>query len=190
MRPSSRPPILRWTIRCSLCRTVTAKACTSPTRRRRRLKCVSWAAAHRAWLSTIASRQCGRTTRASASPTIRKKCKGYRAAEATRSEKAAHANPDEGSQVRRYASQVAETDPQATAAKELYVRGRAAVPEPVPNYSSPRTVVLWGAPRPKYTPTRIPARVRSRDHNGKGKILIEYGAVEDFDRVVEALRGK
>jgi ParB family chromosome partitioning protein len=33
-------------------------------------------------------------------------------------------------------------------------------------------------------------RVRIRDRNGKGKIVIEYASVDDYDRVVEMLRGK
>ena len=33
-------------------------------------------------------------------------------------------------------------------------------------------------------------RVRIRDRKGKGKILIEYGTIEEFDRVVRMLRGK
>jgi ParB family chromosome partitioning protein len=33
-------------------------------------------------------------------------------------------------------------------------------------------------------------RVRIRDRKGKGKILIEYGTIEDFDRVVRMLKGK
>lgn len=33
-------------------------------------------------------------------------------------------------------------------------------------------------------------RVRIRDRRGKGKILIEYGTLEDFDRVVNMLKGK
>jgi ParB family transcriptional regulator, chromosome partitioning protein len=33
-------------------------------------------------------------------------------------------------------------------------------------------------------------RVRIRDRRGKGKILIEYGTLEDFDRVVQMLKGK
>jgi len=33
-------------------------------------------------------------------------------------------------------------------------------------------------------------RVRISDRHGKGKIVIEYGSLEDFDRVVGALRGK
>ena len=33
-------------------------------------------------------------------------------------------------------------------------------------------------------------RVQIKDRNGKGKILIEYKSLEDFDRVVEVLSGK
>ena len=33
-------------------------------------------------------------------------------------------------------------------------------------------------------------RVRIRDRNGRGKIVIEYGTLEDFDRVVGMLKGK
>jgi ParB family transcriptional regulator, chromosome partitioning protein len=33
-------------------------------------------------------------------------------------------------------------------------------------------------------------RVRIRDRKGRGKIVIEYATVDDYDRVVEMLRGK
>ena len=33
-------------------------------------------------------------------------------------------------------------------------------------------------------------RVRIRDRKGKGKIVIEYASVDDYDRVVEMLKGK
>jgi ParB family transcriptional regulator, chromosome partitioning protein len=33
-------------------------------------------------------------------------------------------------------------------------------------------------------------RVRIRDRKGKGKIVIEYSTVDDYERVVEMLRGK
>jgi len=33
-------------------------------------------------------------------------------------------------------------------------------------------------------------RVRIRDRKGKGKIVIEYSTVDDYDRVVGMLRGK
>jgi ParB family transcriptional regulator, chromosome partitioning protein len=33
-------------------------------------------------------------------------------------------------------------------------------------------------------------RVKIKDRNGKGKIVIEYRSVEDYERVIEALRGK
>ena len=38
--------------------------------------------------------------------------------------------------------------------------------------------------------TILGMRVRIRDHKGKGKITIEYGTLEDFDRVVTMLQGK
>jgi ParB family transcriptional regulator, chromosome partitioning protein len=33
-------------------------------------------------------------------------------------------------------------------------------------------------------------RVRIRDRKGKGKIVIEYHTVDDYERVVEMIRGK
>jgi len=33
-------------------------------------------------------------------------------------------------------------------------------------------------------------RVRIRDRKGKGKILIEYGTIEEFGRLIRMLRGK
>ena len=33
-------------------------------------------------------------------------------------------------------------------------------------------------------------RVRIKDRNGKGKIVIEYATVDDYERVVEMLRGR
>ena len=33
-------------------------------------------------------------------------------------------------------------------------------------------------------------RVKIRDRRGKGKIVIEYATLEDFDRVLEMLKGK
>lgn len=38
--------------------------------------------------------------------------------------------------------------------------------------------------------TVLGMRVRIRDRKGKGKITIEYGTLEDFDRVVQMLQGK
>jgi ParB family chromosome partitioning protein len=38
--------------------------------------------------------------------------------------------------------------------------------------------------------TVLGMRVRIRDRDGRGKILIEYGTLEDFDRVVRMLKGK
>jgi ParB family chromosome partitioning protein len=36
----------------------------------------------------------------------------------------------------------------------------------------------------------LSVRVRIRDRKGKGKIVIEYATLEDFDRVLEMLKGK
>jgi ParB family chromosome partitioning protein len=33
-------------------------------------------------------------------------------------------------------------------------------------------------------------RVRIRDRNGKGRIVIEYATVDDYERVIEMLKGK
>jgi ParB family chromosome partitioning protein len=38
--------------------------------------------------------------------------------------------------------------------------------------------------------TILGMKVRIRDRRGKGKITIEYGTLEDFDRVVRMLKGK
>jgi ParB family chromosome partitioning protein len=38
--------------------------------------------------------------------------------------------------------------------------------------------------------TILGMRVRIRDRKGKGKITIEYGTLEDFDRVVRMLKGE
>jgi ParB family chromosome partitioning protein len=38
--------------------------------------------------------------------------------------------------------------------------------------------------------TILDVRVRIRDRKGKGKIVIEYATLEDFDRVIEMLKGK
>jgi len=34
------------------------------------------------------------------------------------------------------------------------------------------------------------SRVRIRDGKGRGRIVIEYGTLEDFDRAVAMLKGK
>jgi ParB family chromosome partitioning protein len=38
--------------------------------------------------------------------------------------------------------------------------------------------------------TVLGMRVRIRDRNGRGKIVIEYGTIDDFERVVRMLKGK
>ena len=36
----------------------------------------------------------------------------------------------------------------------------------------------------------LQVRVRIKDRKGRGKIVIEYSTVDDYERVVDALRGK
>jgi ParB family chromosome partitioning protein len=52
----------------------------------------------------------------------------------------------------------------------------------------------WVDPNVKAAQTELErllgVRVRIRDRRGKGKIVIEYSTVDDYERVVEALRGK
>jgi len=38
--------------------------------------------------------------------------------------------------------------------------------------------------------TVLGVRVRIRDRKGRGKIVIEYGTIDDFERVVRMLKGK
>jgi ParB family chromosome partitioning protein len=33
-------------------------------------------------------------------------------------------------------------------------------------------------------------KVRIEDHNGRGKVIIEYARLEDFDHLLEALAGE
>ena len=47
-----------------------------------------------------------------------------------------------------------------------------------------------GRERPASLETILGMKVRIRDRKGKGKITIEYGTLEDFDRVVRMLKGK
>ena len=53
---------------------------------------------------------------------------------------------------------------------------------------------LNNAPNPERVSTAVERllglRVRIRDRKGRGKIVIEYATVEDYERVVEALKGK
>ena len=47
-----------------------------------------------------------------------------------------------------------------------------------------------GRERPASLETILGMKVRIRDRKGKGKITIEYGTLEEFDRVVRMLKGK
>ena len=61
--------------------------------------------------------------------------------------------------------------------------------ERAPN-SPPRAVDPNVRAAQRQLETVLGMRVRIRDRRGKGKITIEYGTLEDFDRVVGMLRGK
>jgi len=56
------------------------------------------------------------------------------------------------------------------------------------------TAAQWVDPNVRAEQTELERslglRVKIRDNNGKGKIEISYGSVEDYERVVELLRGK
>jgi ParB family transcriptional regulator, chromosome partitioning protein len=70
----------------------------------------------------------------------------------------------------------------------------------VDRINAPPQVLGEPAPAPKLDPNvraaqtelerALGVRVRISDHKGKGKIVIEYATLEDFDRVVEMLSGK
>jgi ParB family chromosome partitioning protein len=66
---------------------------------------------------------------------------------------------------------------------------------PAASRDEPRTGgARWVDPNVKSAQRSLEAalgvRVRIRDRRGKGKIVIEYGTLEDFDRVVGMLKGK
>ena len=60
--------------------------------------------------------------------------------------------------------------------------------------SAEPSATLWIDPNVRAAQTDLERvlglRVKIRDRNGKGKIEIQYGSVEDYERVVELLRGK
>jgi ParB family transcriptional regulator, chromosome partitioning protein len=66
----------------------------------------------------------------------------------------------------------------------------------LPGDSAPekQTGVRWVDPNVRAIQTQLEqvlgCRVRINDRKGKGKIVIEYGSLEDFDRVVETLQAK
>src|SRR5437763_7090830 len=65
---------------------------------------------------------------------------------------------------------------------------------PLQKQDQPGRGARWVDPNVRAAQTELErvlgVRVRIRDRKGKGKIVIEYGTLEDFDRVVEMLRGK
>jgi ParB family transcriptional regulator, chromosome partitioning protein len=65
---------------------------------------------------------------------------------------------------------------------------------PLQKQDQPGRGARWVDPNVRAAQTELErvlgVRVRIRDRKGKGKIVIEYATLEDFDRVVEMLRGK
>jgi ParB family transcriptional regulator, chromosome partitioning protein len=65
---------------------------------------------------------------------------------------------------------------------------------PLQRQGQPGRGARWVDPNVRAAQTELErvlgVRVRIRDRKGKGKIVIEYATLEDFDRVVEMLRGK
>jgi ParB family chromosome partitioning protein len=65
---------------------------------------------------------------------------------------------------------------------------------PLQKQDQPGRGARWVDPNVRAAQTQLErvlgVRVRIRDRKGKGKIVIEYATLEDFDRVVEMLRGK
>ena len=64
----------------------------------------------------------------------------------------------------------------------------------MPGKEKKRVGARWVDPNVKAAQSELErllqVRVRIRDHKGKGKIVIEYSTVNDYERVVDALRGK
>ncbi len=69
-----------------------------------------------------------------------------------------------------------------------------AINLPLKKEGQPQGKARWVDPNVRAAQTALErtlgVRVRIRDRKGKGKIVIEYGTLEDFDRVVEMLKGK
>ncbi|MBV8050488.1 MAG: ParB/RepB/Spo0J family partition protein, partial [Acidobacteriaceae bacterium] len=65
----------------------------------------------------------------------------------------------------------------------------------IPGDSAPEkeNIARWVDPNVRAIQTQLEqvlgCRVRISDRKGKGKIVIEYGTLDDFDRVVEMLKG-
>jgi len=65
---------------------------------------------------------------------------------------------------------------------------------PIPGKEKKSSGARWVDPNVKAAQSELErllgVRVRIRDRKGRGKIVIEYATVDDYERVVEALRGK
>jgi ParB family transcriptional regulator, chromosome partitioning protein len=80
---------------------------------------------------------------------------------------------------------------------ERMVRSMNGLLEPfpgMPGLPKKKTGARWVDPNVRAAQTDLEQtlglRVRIRDRKGKGKIVIEYSTVDDYERVVEMLRGK
>ncbi len=64
----------------------------------------------------------------------------------------------------------------------------------LPGQEKKKSAARWVDPNVRAAQTELERllgmRVRIRDRKGKGKIVIEYATVDDYERVVEALKGK
>jgi ParB family chromosome partitioning protein len=73
--------------------------------------------------------------------------------------------------------------------KDLIDRTNAAILEPKKTGQA-----RWQDPNVHAAQTELErllgVRVRIADRKGRGKIVIEYASLEDFDRVVEMLKGR
>jgi len=63
----------------------------------------------------------------------------------------------------------------------------------MPGQEKKKSGARWVDPNVRAAQTELEGllgvRVRIRDRKGKGKIVIEYATVDDYERVVVALRG-
>jgi ParB family chromosome partitioning protein len=74
------------------------------------------------------------------------------------------------------------------------LNGNLPVLPPKPNGEGENRGARWVDPNVRAAQTEMERtlgmRVRIKDRNGKGKIVIEYATVDDYERLVEMLRGK
>jgi ParB family chromosome partitioning protein len=87
--------------------------------------------------------------------------------------------------IQKYADQVVEKGMSVKQLEASLVR---------PTTERPRLGARWQDPNVRAAQTELErvlgVRVKIRDRRGKGQILIEYGTLEDFDRVLGMLKGK